>query len=235
MDFLTATWKYLPFANYKVPREFLMPFVPQGCQLDRFRESYYISVVGLRFLDTRVLGVPVPGHINFSEINLRFYIKAEVGGKMRHGVSFIKEIVAKPVITWVANNLYNEHYQTMPVRYGLQEHGPEHHINYEWRPKSRWMKFNLSYAPDKKQIMPDTEEQFILERYYGFSQHRGGTTSYEVKHVSWHYHEVLESFVDIDFEETYGKEFGLLNELEPSSIMMAEGSRIGIGRKTRIH
>ena len=34
-----------------------------------------VSVVGFRFLDTRVLGVPIPFHRNFEEVNLRFYVR----------------------------------------------------------------------------------------------------------------------------------------------------------------
>jgi uncharacterized protein YqjF (DUF2071 family) len=63
--FLTAEWRYLVMLNYRVPPELLLPLVPAGTELDSWRGSAYMSVVGFLFRDTRVIGVPVPFHRNF--------------------------------------------------------------------------------------------------------------------------------------------------------------------------
>ena len=60
------------------------------------------------FLNTKLLGVKVPFHVNFEEVNLRFYVKRRVGNEYKRGVVFIKEIVPKAAITFVANTIYNE-------------------------------------------------------------------------------------------------------------------------------
>ena len=38
-------------------------------------KSTFLSLVGFQFLRTRVLGLPIPLHRNFEEINLRFYVR----------------------------------------------------------------------------------------------------------------------------------------------------------------
>ena len=73
--FLTARWKYLLMANYVVDPAVLAPYVPRGTELDYFYGQTYASIVGFRFLDTKLLGIPVPFHRNFAEVNLRFYVR----------------------------------------------------------------------------------------------------------------------------------------------------------------
>src|SRR5919199_3954177 len=90
--FLTAEWRYLVMLNYDVPPAVLAPLVPAGTTLDLWRGRALVSVVGFRFLATRVLGVPVPFHRDFDEVNLRFYVRRELpGGEVRRGVTFVRE------------------------------------------------------------------------------------------------------------------------------------------------
>lgn len=233
MSFLTSTWSYLPFANFKVDPQFLIPHLPSGTQLDLFNGDAYMSLVGLRFENTRILNVPIPFHINFSEINLRFYVKEKRSGK--RGVVFIKEIVDKPIITWVANNLYHERYDTMPVNFKLShDQKNNHEVTYSWKPQS-WQQFTVCYNPDALDITSGSKEQFILERYYGYSAYnKQKTFEYEVCHASWKHFEVLSHDIKVDFKETYGADFEFLNSIEPDSIMMAYGSRVSIENKRAI-
>ena len=71
--FLTARWTHLLMLNWEVA----------GTELDRFEGEAWLSVVGFLFLDTKLLGVPVPFHRDFEEVNLRFYVF--VDGQLRRG------------------------------------------------------------------------------------------------------------------------------------------------------
>ena len=48
--------------NYEIPLAVLEPLVPKHTVLDLFEGRALASMVGFRFLNTRVLGVPVPFH-----------------------------------------------------------------------------------------------------------------------------------------------------------------------------
>jgi uncharacterized protein YqjF (DUF2071 family) len=63
--FLTAEWRDLALLNWRVQRESLEPHVPAGTELDSWNGAFYVSLVGFRFLNTQVLGVPVPFHSSF--------------------------------------------------------------------------------------------------------------------------------------------------------------------------
>ncbi len=57
--------------------EVLGALLPQGTELDAWRGKTFVSMVGFRFLKTRVGGIPIPFHRDFDEVNLRFYVKRD--------------------------------------------------------------------------------------------------------------------------------------------------------------
>ena len=79
--FLTADWRYLALLNYESDPALLQPLVPGGTELDTWNGKTFVTMVGFSFLNTRVLGLAIPLHENFEEINLRFDVrhKAEDG------------------------------------------------------------------------------------------------------------------------------------------------------------
>src|SRR6266496_2134724 len=73
--FLTANWRYLSMLNYVVDPRILAPLVPPGTEIDFENGETFVSIVGFLFLDTRLLGLPIPLHRDFEEVNLRFYVR----------------------------------------------------------------------------------------------------------------------------------------------------------------
>src|SRR5215467_7194109 len=117
--FLTAEWRHLAMLNYEIEPQILQPYVPAGTELDTWSNKTFISVVGFMFLKTRVMGLPIPFHQNFEEVNLRFYVRYKAANEWRRGVVFIKEIVPRWAIATVARVVYNENYAAMPMRHSL--------------------------------------------------------------------------------------------------------------------
>ena len=63
--FLEAEWRHLALFNYEIDPELLEPLVPEGTTLDLWGGRALVSIVGFMFLDTRLLGVPIPLHASF--------------------------------------------------------------------------------------------------------------------------------------------------------------------------
>src|SRR4029077_18791713 len=125
--FLTAEWQYLAMLNYEVDSGMLLPFVPAGTELDRWKGKVFASLVGFRFLKTKLLGfLPIPVHSNFEEVNLRFYVRRQAGSEVRRGVVFIRErgvfireLVPRRAISFVARTFYNEDYVALPMAHEI--------------------------------------------------------------------------------------------------------------------
>ncbi|MEL6867098.1 MAG: DUF2071 domain-containing protein [Bacteroidota bacterium] len=232
MAFLTAEWRKLAIANYEIAPSILQPFVPYGTELDHWKGTHYASLIGFRFLNTRVLGLPIPFHINFEEVNLRFYVRYKDQGEWKRGVVFIKEIVPKPAITFVANTLYGEHYATHSMRHQWTEATNSRAVSYEWKIKGQWQRFAIEAAKDQSPIERNTEVEFITEHYWGYTKvNETSTTEYEVTHPKWQQYKVHQYEIDVDFGLTYGQSFAWLNTARPKSVMLAEGSKITVEGK----
>lgn len=232
--FLSAEWRKLAIANYSISPDILKKYLPAGTELDLWNNQCYVSLVGFMFLHTKVKGVKIPFHVNFEEVNLRFYVKHFHQGEWRRGVVFIKEIVPKTMISWVANTLYKEKYQTLPMRHTWNS--DEHLLSakYEWN-KNHWHSFFVNAANEKQEMAVGGEEEFITEHYWGYTVISSSETAqYEVKHPRWKVYPVINYEIKVDFGAVYGNDFAFLNSQNPDSIMLAEGSEIQVMKGERI-
>jgi uncharacterized protein YqjF (DUF2071 family) len=118
--FLMAEWRHLAMLNYEADPKSLTPFVPVGTELDLWEGRNFISVVGFLFQKTRVLGIPIPFHRDFEEVNLRFYVRRNTPDGWRRGVVFIKELVPRTGIAWTARTFYNEPYLALPMSHQIE-------------------------------------------------------------------------------------------------------------------
>jgi len=132
MSFLTAEWNDLAIINYEIYPKIVKNYIPIGTELDLWNNKCYISLIGFMFEDVKIVGLKIPFHTNFEEVNLRFYVKRLENGIWKRGVVFIKEIVPKHAISIVANTLYKEHYQTLKMRNSRIENENSKIFKYEW-------------------------------------------------------------------------------------------------------
>ena len=105
--------------NYVVDPRLISPLVPIGTEIDYENGQTFLSIVGLLFLDTRLLGLPIPLHRNFEEVNLRFYVRKKSADTWRRGVVFVRELIPRRAIALVARAFYGEPYVALPMRHGI--------------------------------------------------------------------------------------------------------------------
>src|SRR6267154_1965683 len=105
--------------NHVVDPRLIASLVPSGTEIDFENGETFLSVVGFLFLDTRLLGVPVPFHRDFEEVNLRFYVRRKSADTWRRGVVFIREFVPRCAIAFVARTFYGENYVAVPMKHQI--------------------------------------------------------------------------------------------------------------------
>lgn len=235
--FLDAQWRKLIMVNYAIDPEKLKRYLPFETELDFWNDTCYVSVVGFMFVDTKMLKLRIPFHVNFEEINLRFYVKYKDTEGYKRGVVFIKEIVPRPALTFVANLLYNENYETLKTRHSWIEADDTLTVEYGWRKKGQWHTLKVDADKNAVDIKPESEEEFITEHFWGYTKINDRMTSeYEVAHPRWQIYPIKNHEVNVDFEKTYGPDFAFLQDMEPVSVYLAEGSEILVkqGRKLKV-
>ncbi len=106
--------------NYVVDPRLITPLIPAGTEIDFENGETFLSVVGFLFLDTRLLGLPIPLHRDFEEVNLRFYVRRKSADTWRRGVVFIRELVPRRAIAFVARTFYGENYVAVPMKHEIE-------------------------------------------------------------------------------------------------------------------
>lgn len=229
--FLTAHWRHLAMLNYRVDPALLAPLVPRGTELDLHDGVSYVSIVGFLFTDTRVLGVPVPFHRDFEELNLRFYVRRVVGAESRRGVVFVKELVPRRAIALVARLAYNEPYEARRMCHHVAGSATKPlYVSYWWQQRGGdWAHLAFTATGKPQPLVPGSREEFITEHYWGYTRQRdGGTVEYRVEHPSWRVWQAERASVTGDLEELYGPRFASALSGTMDCAFLAEGSRVSV-------
>jgi len=227
--FLTAEWRRLAMLNYEVDPSLLAEYVPLGCELDSWAGRFFISVVGFEFLQTRVLGFSIPLHRHFEEVNLRFYVRRKVGGNLRRGVVFVKELVPRRAIAWVARCVYGENYIPLPMRHSVEstDNADSATLAYRWCRRGTWEGLSARFSGAPTLPLDDTEATFITEHYWGYSRGRDGRTlEYQVKHPRWRVWQAEVASLECDVASLYGLKFVEALTASPSTAFVSEDSPV---------
>ena len=211
----------------------LQPLVPSGTELDTWSGTTYVSIVGFRFLNTRLLGIPIPFHQHFPEANLRFYVRRTSGSEVRRGVVFVRELVPHRAVAALARWIYNEPYRALPLHSTVQT-SPRLSVRYAWRLGGTWhtivAEANLPLTPPAA----GSREQFIAEHYWGYTRQRDGSTiEYRVGHPRWSIAPAVSFRIEADLSAIYGPALaGALRT--PVSVFLADGSLVTVSRPVLI-
>jgi uncharacterized protein YqjF (DUF2071 family) len=231
---LSAEWRDLVMISYEVDPLLLVPFVPGGTSLDFHGGRALVTLVGLRMLNTRVAGVPLPLHQDLEQVNFRFYVWRQAGGELRRGSVFLKEIVPSSSMTLGARLFFNENYVSAPMRHQVvhAEHG---WASYEWQAAGRWNRLAATQQGTAGPSGPGSLESFIKDRPWGYSRQRDGSTlEYHVEHIPWDFWPATDAVLDCDVVEVFGRQFSTTLSRPPVSAFIAVGSEATLHSGSRI-
>lgn len=216
--------------NYEVDPALLQPWLPPATEVDLFEGKALVSIVGFLFHNTRVLGVRWPGHVNFEEVNLRFYVRHHDGVAWQRGVSFVSEIVPLPLVAQIANGFYNEHYAAARMRHRIVQEDGHLSASFEWNlRRAGWNSLYVKALHEPEVMQPGTEQHFIFEHYHGYNRLNATTTiAYTVAHPAWRVYPVQEARLQCDVAGLYGSEWVPYLTQPPRSVFLAEGSEVSV-------
>jgi uncharacterized protein YqjF (DUF2071 family) len=222
--FLTATWHHVLGVTYATDEELLAPYLPRGAEIDALDGSPRVSIVAFGFRHTRVRGIPIPGHITFPEINLRFYVRRDG----ERAVVFIREYVPRPAISIVAKLLYNEPYRTTRMEHEVTAARDALHVRHRFGPRKS-SRLEAIASLEGRLPEPGSAEHWLTHHDLGVGRTRDGRArSYRVEHELWALHEILTLHVDVDFGRLYGEQWAHLASATPSHVTLAAGSEVRV-------
>jgi uncharacterized protein YqjF (DUF2071 family) len=234
--FLTAEWRWIALLNYEADPAVLAPLAPAGTELDSWRGRTLVSLVGFLFLNTRLFGVPVPFHRCFEEVNLRFYVRRKTAHGWRRGVVFVKELVPRAAVARIANAVYHENYQVVPMAHQIElRDGTVRAVCYRWKFQGEENGLDLVVSGPFETPGEGSEQEFITEHYWGYTRRRGGgALEYRVEHPRWRVCPAQEAVLRCDARRLYGGGLHEALSARPASAFLADGSPVAVYRAVRI-
>ena len=218
--------------NFVADPKIVAPLVPPGTELDFDNGETFLSVVGFLFLDTRLLGLPIPLHRDFEEVNLRFYVRKKSADMWRRGVVFVRELVPRRAIALVARTLYGENYLALPMKHEIEHVDLNVKVAYSWRRGRKWESLRMTATGEPQIIPAGSHADFITEHYWGYTCVRGGCSEYRVEHPRWKIWNAEKFELSADIAALYGEQFTEALSQPPRSAFIAEGSPITIERRS---
>jgi uncharacterized protein YqjF (DUF2071 family) len=233
--FLSAQWRNLVMLNWQIEPSLLSDHVPAGTELDFFEGRTFVSIVGFQFLQTSLLGIPIPFHRNFEELNLRIYVRREESEEIKRGVAFISEIVPKWAIAATARQFYNENYIALKMEHRLDQDADAQTLEYRWKHADRWNRLGARSVGEPNELQTGSIEEFIAEHYWGYSEQRDRTTfEYRVRHDPWRVWQAEDIEFDCDTKALYGETFAEVLAGPPDSAFIAKGSPVTVSFPQRL-
>ena len=160
----------------------------------------------------------------------------------RRGVVFIKELVPRRAVAWIARTLYNENYHVAPMRHRIELGATAaelRSLEYAWmypaaaRIACALVIDSTAARSGPTPLEPGSEAEFVTEHYWGYTRQRDGSTlEYYVEHPPWRIWPVGEHALECDVAALYGQRFGAPLSREPVSALLAEGSPVRVYRGT---
>lgn len=235
---ISAEWRHLVFVTFEVPRAVLHPWVPRGAELDLWNERSFVSVVGFVSQQTRLWGWAVPGHQEFSGVNLRTYVRRRGPEGWRHGVVFIRQLMPLPTLALVARLTYGARPRALAMwsQYlpGTRTSDSSDTLEYAWRFRGRWNHLWVRARGPLDAPAPGSLETFVTHRPWGHAARTGGCLEYQVVHPAWRAQSAVDASLDCDVARLFGAGFAEPLTRAPSSVVVAEGSSVALHRPSII-
>ena len=217
--------------NFVVDPAIVAPLVPPGTELDFENGDTFVSVVGFLFLDTRILGLPIPLHRDFEEVNLRFYVRKKSADTWRRGVVFVRELVPRRAIAVVARAFYGEKYLALPMKYEIEHVDLRLNVEYSWRRGRKWESLKMTASGEPQIIPAGSHADFITEHYWGYTCVRARCSEYRVERPRWKIWNAEKFELRADITALYGEQFAETLSQPPRSAFIADGSPISVERR----
>jgi hypothetical protein len=124
------------------------------------------------------------------------------------------------------------------MRHHIRESGTSDapvHVEYEWSRLNGWAALRLTTEGRKQPLRPDTEEEFLALRYWGYTTQKDGSAiEYEVQHPNWNVWKAQSASIDFSGIDAFPPQFSEALSRAPDLAFLADGSPVTVLRPTPI-
>lgn len=225
-------WRNVVHVNYQIAPEVLHPYLPPRTEILLFQNKCFITLTALVYDQVKFKGLNIPLHREIPEVNLRFYVSAADGSKSKNGVVLLKRIIAKPLLAFAGQLLFQEQYAVMPISYFVRKQSTERLVKYFWKnnpPYGEWHSLSVKTSHSSIAFNEDDQVAFLTKPTLRFSGGRSMRTRVsEIEYKVTNVFEVDDYQLDVKFSVLFGGKFQFLSRQKPESVYLLEDSEVTV-------
>ena len=162
-------WHNLLFLHWSIPVRTIRQHIPKELDIDTYEDSAWIGIIPFQMRRLRPsFAFSIPPISNFTEINLRTYVKDKYN---RKGVWFFSLDTQNPFGNWIAQTFFHLNYRFARTEFRTT-HTQSNTCNFSF-PNTHYPEQTLSWKHSEDTFMPsknpESLECFLTERYRLFS------------------------------------------------------------------
>jgi uncharacterized protein YqjF (DUF2071 family) len=169
-------WHNLLFLHWSFPVKSIRPYIPSQLDIDTYSNRAWIGIIPFQMRRLRPsFAFSIPPISNFTEINLRTYVKDKYN---RKGVWFFSLDTQNPLGNWIAKRFFHLNYRFAKTEF-LTSDAQLNTCKFTL-PNSKQSEQTFSWQHSESTFMPSQEpkslECFLTERYRLFSYNQKKNT-----------------------------------------------------------
>ncbi len=177
--FLSCAWTNLIYLNFKIDPKIVRTLIPKDLEVELIDEKALISIVCFEFSKAKLMGISIPFHQYFPEINIRIYVHRKENPEQR-GIYFLSEMVPKFMTFFVGKYIYKEPFELTHVKFNKSQN------EYQYLIDESQTNFNLKIQTTDDLGVETYLDNFLIHQQYAFCGKAQQTSRlYKVQHRTW--------------------------------------------------
>jgi uncharacterized protein len=219
---VSVEWRKLCYVSYAVDPALIAAHLPPGVSLDTLDGRAIVSLVAWSANYPQVFGVPLPGALKSTEMALRYFVRE---GPRRGAVTLFEDS-SSPFAMLAARALFREPTRHAPMTSRVEESAGELGCHYTIE-RAGSHALSVRARAEARPLDRHSTAYLVVQRPYGYaSSSRGELLRYDLDHPVWDTYDVLDHDVRVDYGSLYGDSWSFLSALQPTSVVLAEGSTV---------
>ena len=227
-------WQNLLFLHWSIPVKTIRHLIPEELEIDTYDNSAWIGIIPFQMRNLRPSFLfPIPSISNFTEVNLRTYVKDKYN---RKGVWFFSLDTHNSFGNWVAQTFFHLNYRFAQTEF-LNTQTQLNTCKFSF-PETQYPEQTLSWEHSEHTFMPskspESLEFFLTERYrlFSYNNKRNSLLTGTLSHDSYKLNRPKLLKYTTDLFASNGIDF---SNVYPESILACKGTKVKVYPIETVH
>jgi len=225
---LRAAARHRVAVHYAVAPDRVASHLPPGLVPDTRDGRAYVSLVGVRLLKVRVLGLIGPGFRRVPAVERQVPVRAADGPSETRGTLTLQAYVPRRLVAWAARGLYGEPVSVASMQPVWRERPDAVEVTYRFDRAGREQRLRVAAEKPPVAPAPDTAARFLQDRHWRYGTRGDTLMRARLERPAGPLYRVQEHYVTVQWGAAFGEAWGFLDDRSPDVVLCDPGGTIAL-------